>query len=88
MKWTGKECEDLIAAIREFGRDWVKVTEKLASKNVKAVQHKAERLHQLFKRDPTLPGSDILPILNQITRRPRTTTKTPPNAHTQETEKG
>ena len=64
MKWTGKEIEDLIAAIREFGRDWVKVTAKLECKNIKAVIHKAERLRKMFTLDQTLPGSDILPILN------------------------
>ena len=67
--WTDKERDDLIAGIREYGKDWVKVTAKVATKNNKAVQHKAERLHQMFKLDPSLPDSDILQILNQRAQR-------------------
>ena len=77
LKWTGKECEDLIAGIREFGKDWMKVTEKVSTKNNNAVQHKAAKLQQMFKLDSTLPGSDILPILNK--RAPRSATPTPNN---------
>ena len=64
LGWTNKEIEDLLSGIREFGIDWVKVQEKVSSKSYKAVVHKANRLHQMFNLDPSLPGADILHILN------------------------
>ena len=37
LGWTSKEIDNLISGIREFGFDWAKVTEKVATKSSKAV---------------------------------------------------
>ena len=61
--WTEKELEQLFAAIREHHRDWPNIVPKIPTKNSNAIQHKVDALKQQFIKDSTLPGADVLPLL-------------------------
>ena len=64
--WSDEEQIRFIAATKVFGRDWTRVSEHVASRDYSAVQQFSATLKYTFQDDSTLPGADILPILEDV----------------------
>ena len=64
--WSDEEQIRFIAATKVFGRDWTRVSKHVASRDYSKVQQFSATLKNTFEVDSTLPGVEILPILEDV----------------------
>lgn len=60
--WTEEEFERLFAAVREYGKDWSKITSFVGTRNESAIKSQAMALKKKFKN---IPGAaEIFPLMD------------------------
>lgn len=69
--WSEEEQIKFIAAVKVYGRDWLKVSQHVATRDKMQTRLAANTLKLRLEDDSTLPGAEILPILEDA--RPRWT---------------
>ena len=63
-EWSETERKQLIQALRDHGKNWVKLTKAVPSRVKSQVEGYCRvNLMRNWTKNPTLPDADLLPIL-------------------------
>ena len=65
--WTLEEHMRFLEAVRKHGRDWLKVSKEVGTKIQGQVISYSIMIRDKIRRNPNLPGSDIMHILEGAT---------------------
>lgn len=63
LSWPAEEEQRLIAALREFGREYDKLMEAVENKTKQQVEYYLKLLKLQWMKDPSLEDADLLPLL-------------------------